>query len=551
MKASDRNAVISTHKESIYGICKSHYSRKQMDAWTSRLTSELFDAGLHDENNLGVVAIDSAKVIGYGFFNAIDREVRAVYVLPANINRGAGRLILDKLEELAREKGIENLSLQSTLNAVGFYKKQGYREIGTEKHCIDDSVSLACVRLEKNLIQDENKILYRPMRDGEAVEVFNLVKAGFDEYVRPDMTEEGAKEFFRAAHQMIYDRSAEHVILVAQSTAGLVGMIDVRAHNHICLFFTAKAHQRKGVGRRLLELAIKECFSRSPEGSNIDVHSSPYAVPIYEKLGFVAFKPEQLVNGIRFVPMSRPLNKLAQGESEMNEYPSWQYDEMKQIGKDYGNLDEVEAYDARHAKFRDIEKENAGILERLGVQPEHVLIEFGSGTGAFAVAAAVKCARVYAVDISAAMLEYAEKRAKAADIANIVFCHGGFLTYSHAALPVDAIITNTAFHHLPDFWKGMALQRMGRMLKAGGQLSLSDIIFEQHNVHENIERMIATLEKKGGPATRKDMEAHVQNEFSTYDWIMDGLLTRAGFEITSKVVLQGVVGRYLCRKRAE
>jgi ubiquinone/menaquinone biosynthesis C-methylase UbiE len=234
----------------------------------------------------------------------------------------------------------------------------------------------------------------------------------------------------------------------------------------------------------------------------------------------------------------------------MSECPPWQYDEMRQIGKDYDSLAEVEAYDVRHGRFRDVEKENEAILESLRVQPDHVVIEFGPGTGAFSIHAARRCARVYAVDISRAMLEYAKKKAASAEISNIVFCHGGFLTYTHAGPPVDAIVTNTAFHHLPDFWKGTVLKRMNGMLKPGGQLYLSDIVFEDKDVQKNIEHFIARLEKVAGPEIRSDVEAHIRQEFSTYDWIMDGLLERAGFGIVSKVIQEGVIGRYLCRKRA-
>jgi putative AdoMet-dependent methyltransferase len=235
----------------------------------------------------------------------------------------------------------------------------------------------------------------------------------------------------------------------------------------------------------------------------------------------------------------------------MAEYPSWQYDEMQQIGKDYNSLAEVEVYDARHGRFRNVEKENEDILKRLDLRSDHVLIDFGSGTGAFAIQAARLCARVYAVDISRAMLEYAEMKAVKAGIRNVTFCHGGFLTYKHAAQPVDAVVTNTAFHHLPDFWKGMALRRMNRMLKTGGQLYLSDVILEQRNVRKNIERFVAKLEAIAGLDIRKDVEAHIRQEYSTYDWIMDGLLERSGFAIVSKVIQEGVIGRYVCRKKVE
>ncbi len=48
MKAADRDAVISIHRESIFGICKDHYAEQEMKAWTERLTPVLFDEGMKD-----------------------------------------------------------------------------------------------------------------------------------------------------------------------------------------------------------------------------------------------------------------------------------------------------------------------------------------------------------------------------------------------------------------------------------------------------------------------------------------------------------------------
>ncbi len=155
----------------------------------------------------------------------------------------------------------------------------------------------------------ETDIIYRKMRAGEESPVFGLVKAGFEEYVLPDVTPEGAKEFFRAAREMIYDRPDRHFILVAESKSAISGMIDVRDNNHICLFFVAKAFQCRGIGRRLLEQAIAECFGEDRRASEIEVNASLFAAPIYKRLGFLQSKPEQLVNGIRFVPMCKPFRK--------------------------------------------------------------------------------------------------------------------------------------------------------------------------------------------------------------------------------------------------
>jgi len=70
------------------------------------------------------------------------------------------------------------------------------------------------------------------------------------------------------------------------------------------LFFVQKEYQHKGIGKKLHALAINKCRTSLPKVDAIDVHSSPYAVPIYEKLGFANTNKEQIVNGIRFTPMT-------------------------------------------------------------------------------------------------------------------------------------------------------------------------------------------------------------------------------------------------------
>ena len=235
----------------------------------------------------------------------------------------------------------------------------------------------------------------------------------------------------------------------------------------------------------------------------------------------------------------------------MKNYISWQYDEFKQVGKDYSLQAEVEVYDSSHADFRDLDKESSTVLDCLAVGINDVLIDFGAGTGTFAIHAARRCAKVYAVDVSEAMIDYAKAKAAKANLSNIVFCHGGFLTYEHENQAVDAIVSTFALHHLPDFWKGIALSRMSRMLKSSGQLFIKDVILEEGPVGKNIEVFIEKQATAGGEFLSKDAEGHFREEYSTYDWIMDGLLSRAGFAIKKKSVDAGIVGKYLCTRNVD
>ena len=67
---------------------------------------------------------------------------------------------------------------------------------------------------------------------------------------------------------------------------------------HICLFFVDKVSQGKGIGKKLMRVVVN-----NNENSYITVNSSRYAVPIYEKVGFVKMEDEKVQDGLKFTPM--------------------------------------------------------------------------------------------------------------------------------------------------------------------------------------------------------------------------------------------------------
>jgi ubiquinone/menaquinone biosynthesis C-methylase UbiE len=95
------------------------------------------------------------------------------------------------------------------------------------------------------------------------------------------------------------------------------------------------------------------------------------------------------------------------------------------------------------------------------------------------------------------------------------------INFEHVDQQVEAVFTIFAFHHLPDFWKGIALMRLNRILKPGGQLYIHDVIIEKSNAIENIDALIDKLAESGGQTMREDTERHFREEYSTYDWVMD------------------------------
>lgn len=230
--------------------------------------------------------------------------------------------------------------------------------------------------------------------------------------------------------------------------------------------------------------------------------------------------------------------------------PRWQYDELKPPGVDFTSVKEVRSYDTMHQKFRDYIKSTHMIIQALGLESKSTVIDMGSGTGAFTLHAAKQCQKIYAVDISNPMLKYCQKKAKEAGLSNIVFCHGGLLTYCHQEEPVDAMVCVAVLHHLPDFWKQIGLQRAARMIKPHGKLFLFDIVFpsQEVNLYDNIENMIKAFEQKAGLQMAKEAVVHIKDEYSTYDWIMEGILTKSGFHIDSAQYGSGFQATYICSR---
>jgi len=211
--------------------------------------------------------------------------------------------------------------------------------------------------------------------------------------------------------------------------------------------------------------------------------------------------------------------------------PEWYYDDVRQLGTDFTNAEQVTAYDRNQARDPAADRALAASL-RIG--PDHTLLDLGCGTGQFAREAAKLAREVIAVDVSPVMLDFARDRAGEEKLDNIRFIHAGFLSYEHGGPPVDVVVTKSAFHHLPDFWKAVALSRMHGWLKPGGLLFLQDVVFSfpDPDYRRGIEDWIARMASPPGEGfTASDFATHVREEHSTFRWILEGLIERAGFRI--------------------
>jgi SAM-dependent methyltransferase len=180
-----------------------------------------------------------------------------------------------------------------------------------------------------------------------------------------------------------------------------------------------------------------------------------------------------------------------------------------------------------------------------------VVVEIGAGAGQFALAVAPSCARVVAVDVSPPMLEALRAKIDKAQLDNIQVVQAGLLSYEHQGTAADFLYSRYALHHLPDFWKAVALEHVRRILRPGGVFRLWDCAysFDPSEAGDRIQAWCST----GGASvdggwSRGELEEHVRDEHSTFSWLLEPMVQRSGFSIEDAVYPDdGMLARYVLR----
>jgi Methylase involved in ubiquinone/menaquinone biosynthesis len=227
---------------------------------------------------------------------------------------------------------------------------------------------------------------------------------------------------------------------------------------------------------------------------------------------------------------------------------SWVLDEVAHAGRENLDAEHVARYDQKEDSDA---KGEVAHLSAFGLTDPAVVVDFGAGTGQFTVAIAAIAERVVGVDVSAVMLEQLRAKLARDDIGNVECVQAGFLTYNHAGEPADLVYSRYALHHLPDFWKAIALTRIAGMLRPGGILRLSDIVysFDSTDAVPGLEQWMAGTASSSleDGWIREELEEHVRDENSTFTWLLEPMLERAGFVIEQADYSEDrICAQYIC-----
>ncbi len=118
----------------------------------------------------------------------------------------------------------------------------------------------------------------------------------FLEFEAPEYSPEGIAAFRASLDNPQRNRQMDFYGAFDGET--LVGVLSMRAPQHIGGFFVDAAYHRRGIGKKLFA-AMRRDYAHQV----FTVNSSPYAVEVYRHLGFVPTDDGQSVGGLRFTPM--------------------------------------------------------------------------------------------------------------------------------------------------------------------------------------------------------------------------------------------------------
>src|ERR1700719_4377480 len=219
----------------------------------------------------------------------------------------------------------------------------------------------------------------------------------------------------------------------------------------------------------------------------------------------------------------------------------WYYNQRRQIGLDSAVASIYDGLDDSDIRAR-------AALTMLGVQPGWRLADIGCGNGVLACEAAQMGAEVDAIDISPAMLALANIQARNRKVA-IRTQPAGLLSFTYKPNSYDLIVSEFTLHHLPDFWKAVALSRIFCALKPGANFYLRDIVFV--STPDGSERDVdqwADFSIKNHDFDRDSVVTHMRDEYSTFGWEVERMLAGDGFTLTSVDYHAPLHGTYLLRK---
>lgn len=128
------SAVVRCYTEAVHRIADDFYSWEERLAWAPEVPDmRAWASGLNSNKVILALGMDN-EVLGFADVQLPQKKINRLYVHPEAQGIGVGKHLLEAVErEMLLLGPCSAFSLESSLNARGFYEKQGYTCIGSRE----------------------------------------------------------------------------------------------------------------------------------------------------------------------------------------------------------------------------------------------------------------------------------------------------------------------------------------------------------------------------------------------------------------------------------
>jgi putative acetyltransferase len=149
----DAHDLLAVHHSAVRITAAHDYPTEILEHWAPLPITEMAVArfNANPETELRFVAELEGEIVGFAAIVAEKEELRACYIAPSAGRQGVGRLLIKWLEAAAREAGLTELHLHSSVTAHAFYTTMGYETLERGEHILGSGIGMACVFMRKNL----------------------------------------------------------------------------------------------------------------------------------------------------------------------------------------------------------------------------------------------------------------------------------------------------------------------------------------------------------------------------------------------------------------
>lgn len=132
------------------------------------------------------------------------------------------------------------------------------------------------------------------------------------------------------------------------------------------------------------------------------------------------------------------------------------------------------------------------IVGRAKPQADDVVVDIGAGTGLLTLALAPRVRKVWAIDLSPAMIDYLTTKAASGELDNVEAATATAISLPLVDQAATVVVSNYCYHHLSDADKERGLAEAFRVLRPGGRLVIGDMMFRVDVADPRSRRVLAS-----------------------------------------------------------